>query len=106
VTPMGGGVMSPDDDGESQRRWREFQQNAGGGPDLPMEIDGAGPGVSAVVLADYNVVKAGRYWVLTYPDGGWQRTKTRRDAHRLAALHFCDRSAWTIEVQGDGAGPT
>jgi hypothetical protein len=104
VTPTAGGHVS-DDEGDSQRKWREYQQNAGGGPDLPIEIADAGPAASAVVLAGYDVAKAGRYWVLNYPDGGWQRTKTRHDAHRLAALHFCDRAAWTIEVNGDGAGP-
>lgn len=84
-----------------QAAWREFQQTAGGGPDLPIEIDST---ESEVVLQGYSVTRHGRYWKLTYPDGQWQRTKTRREAHRLAALHFIDRAAWAIAVKGDGAG--
>ena len=84
-----------------QAAWREFQQTAGGGPDLPMEIDTT---ESEVVLQGYSVSRHGRYWKLTYPDGQWQRTKTRREAHRLAALHFIDRAAWVIAVTGDGTG--
>jgi hypothetical protein len=80
--------------------WREFQQTAGGGPDLPVEIDVEDPEVG---LEGYSVVRYGRYWKLTYPDGQWQRTRTKRDAHRLAALHFVDPAAWTIAVKGDGA---
>jgi hypothetical protein len=49
MTIDGGHV--PDDVGDSQRKWRDFQQNAGGGPDLPMELDEAAPGASAVSLA-------------------------------------------------------
>lgn len=58
---------------------------------------------SEVVLQGYSVTRHGRYWKLTYPDGQWQRTKARREAHRLAALHFIDRAAWEIAVKGDGA---
>lgn len=83
-----------------QAAWREFQQTAGGGPDLPIEIDST---ESEVVLQGYSVTRHGRYWKLTYPDGQWQRTKTRREAHRLAALHFIDPAAWAIAVKGDGA---
>jgi hypothetical protein len=56
-----------------------------------------------VTLEGYGVVKHGWYWKLTYPDGQWQRTRTKREAQRLAALHFIDRTAWTIAVSGDGA---
>ena len=56
----------------------------------------------------YVVEKRGRtsaagLWLLTYPDGSWQRTRTRRDAQRLADLHRSDRAAWTLEVAGSGA---
>ena len=42
-------------------------------------------------------------WKLTYPDGTWQRTRTKRDDQRLADLHRSDRAAWTLEVHGSGA---
>lgn len=58
------------------------------------------------MIHDYLIEKCGRRWKLTYPDGGWQRTSTRRDAERLAALHAQDRPAWVIEVQGGGGGGT
>ena len=56
----------------------------------------------------YLIEKYGRWWKLTYPDGGWQRTSTRGDAERLAALHAEDHRAWVVEVRGGGAegGPT
>ena len=95
--------MSVDND-ERYRAWRQSQIGAGGGPDLPAEIDQTTP-ERQVVLEGYSVVKHGRYWKLTYPDGQWQRTTTKREAHRLAALHFIDPTAWTIAVMGDGAVP-
>lgn len=88
--------------GDRYRAWRQFQIGAGGGPDLPMEID-ADAAAPEVVLDGYTVTRHGRYWKLIYPDGGWQRTATKREAQRLAALHFIDRAAWTIAVRGDGA---
>ncbi|MFN8073597.1 MAG: hypothetical protein U0R66_17570 [Mycobacterium sp.] len=57
----------------------------------------------AVVPDGYTVHKRGRRWTLTYPDGGWQRIPTRREAARLAALHAEDYEAWRAEVQGGGA---
>lgn len=56
------------------------------------------------MIHGYLIEKYGRRWKLTYPDGGWQRTSTRRDAERLAALHAQDLPAWVIEVQGGGGG--
>ena len=89
-------------DGDRSRTWREWQQTLGGGPDLPMEIDEGAP-AAAAVLDGYTIARQGRWWRLVYPDGQWQRTRTKRDALRLAALHFADRAAWTTEVRGDGA---
>ncbi len=51
----------------------------------------------------YVIERYGRYWKLTYPDGGWQRTRNRCEAERLAALHAVDYRAWVVEVQGGGA---
>ena len=93
--------MTVDSD-ERYRAWRQFQIGAGGGPDLPTDMDEGTP-EPAVVLEGYSVVRHGRYWKLTYPDGQWQRTTTKRAGHRVAALHFIDRAAWTIAVKGDGA---
>lgn len=39
-------------------------------------------------------------WRLVYPDGTYQRTRTRKDALRLVKLHTYDRAAWTQETQG------
>lgn len=39
-------------------------------------------------------------WRLIYPDGGYQRTRNKRDAERLAKLHATDRPAWSKEVTG------
>lgn len=41
-------------------------------------------------------------WRLIYPDGGYQRTRTKKDALRLIRLHASDRAAWCREVRGDG----
>ncbi|MDA0250181.1 MAG: hypothetical protein O3B27_11175 [Actinomycetota bacterium] len=95
-------VGNVDGDSHRARAWREWQQTLGGGPDLPMEIDDAAA-APTVVLDGYSATRLGRYWRLVYPDGHWQRTSTKREALRLAALHFADRSAWTVAVQGDGA---
>jgi hypothetical protein len=51
----------------------------------------------------FGIERFGRYWKLTYPDGGWQRTKTRGEAQRLANLYLTDHQAWVVEVAGGGA---
>jgi len=51
----------------------------------------------------FRIERCGRYWKLHYPDGGWQRTKTRGEAQRLADLYLDDYRAWVVEVRGDGA---
>ncbi len=51
----------------------------------------------------FRIERFGTLWKLHYPDGGWQRTKTRREAQRLAALYLDDHQAWVAEVHGEGA---
>ena len=54
------------------------------------------------MIHGYLIEKYGRRWKLTYPDA--QRTSTRRDAVRLAALHAEDYPGWAVEVQGGRPG--
>lgn len=57
-----------------------------------------------VWVGGYVIEKFGQLWKLTYPDGGWQRTRPRREAERLAALHAEDYPTWVVEIRGGGAG--
>ena len=67
---------------------------------VPAQASAVRKGDHVVNRRGYLIEKCGRRWKLTYPDGGWQRTSTRRDAVRLSALHAEDYPGWGVEVQG------
>jgi hypothetical protein len=104
-------------DVDRRYRWDlYFASRAGIDADLPYTDNQLDTALRAVVAplsptaADdgYVIEKRGPtsatgLWKLTYPDGTWQRTRTKRDAQRLADLHRSDRAAWTLEVRGSGA---
>ena len=104
-------------DADRRYRWDlYFASRAGIDADLPYTDTQLDTALRAVIAplsptdADdgYVIEKRGRtsaagLWKLTYPDGTWQRTRTKRDAQRLADLHRTDRAAWTLEVRGSGA---
>jgi len=106
-------------DPDRRYRWDlYFASRAGIDADLPYTDNQLDTALRAVVTPlgptagddGYVIVKRGQtsatgLWKLTYPDGSWQRTRTKRDAQRLADLHRTDRAAWILEVRGSGATP-
>ena len=59
-----------------------------------------GPNQSTYYVERYDGQPPRNRWRLVYPEGTYQRVRTRRDAERIASLHANDRAAWSIEITG------